>query len=959
MESPSRERSSAVGFEVEPFGGRTRRAARGARAASAVRCRRPASARWWPTWPAGRFGGWANRLERFAATYACRAAVKAGMPLDEREMRELLLRLFATDAAAARRARARRPSCSCPGRSWSDGLGDARVPVLVGPTAVGKTAVALALAAHCRSRWSRPIRGRSTGGSTSAPPSRPGGSARRVAAPRRRRRRSGGALQRRPLCPGGGGVGRRRSGTRTAAGGGRGHRTLHPRAGGRALPRAGARSRRGAARCEHWLARLRPPELVRWAARLDPGFAGGGRQRAARAIEMALLTGHPLTHWQRGRAGARAPIDPGTCGSPCRGRCCTSGSGPRRGDAAARADRGSGGGAGRGAPADAPGLDGVGVREAVRVPARPARAGDRRGRDRHQHPAVRQAAGDLVPASARGPVLTLDATRPAEEVAAEIARGVGQRARSASRTSEPVRRSSMKIGITCYPTYGGSGAVATELGLDARPAGPRGAFHHLRDAVPASRATPSGSTSTRWTPHGRYPLFEHYPLHPGAGLQAARGGAPGGARRAARPLRHSPRHHRVARPRDAAARARGSRSSPRSTAPTSPWWARSRASTRSPSSPSSDPTRSPRSRPTSGTRPVRAFGCEQLRFGDPELREPRRVPARRARRPRRARARRTQAGHPRLQLPRGEAGQGRGPGLRPDRRAMPATLLMIGDGPERDDAEQEARELEVDERRAVPRPARHGGELLQASDLFLLPIPDASRSASRRSRRWRAALPVVGQPGRRAPRGGGRRGQRDPRAARLGRGDGPPGGRAAARSRSATRAMREAALARAAAVRRRPHRADVRSRSIARRWDEPDLVAGAFPRAWCRDSPNSFRSRAPATWCWPSSWSATSRRASSSRWWSTSPRCSRSSWPTGSGSWSCSRAGRRRAASRGATAGLLVLASIPAAVAGILLPGLLRAHFHSMPASRLAVPHHRRDSLEHPVRAAPRHRRRG
>jgi DNA mismatch repair protein MutL len=45
----------------------------------------------------GRFGGWANRLERFAATYACRAAVKAGDRLDQREMRELLLRLFATD----------------------------------------------------------------------------------------------------------------------------------------------------------------------------------------------------------------------------------------------------------------------------------------------------------------------------------------------------------------------------------------------------------------------------------------------------------------------------------------------------------------------------------------------------------------------------------------------------------------------------------------------------------------------------------------------------------------------------------------------------------------------------------------------------------------------------------------------------------------------------------------------
>jgi DNA mismatch repair protein MutL len=45
----------------------------------------------------GRFGGWANRLERFAATYACRAAVKAGDTLEQREMRELLLRLFATE----------------------------------------------------------------------------------------------------------------------------------------------------------------------------------------------------------------------------------------------------------------------------------------------------------------------------------------------------------------------------------------------------------------------------------------------------------------------------------------------------------------------------------------------------------------------------------------------------------------------------------------------------------------------------------------------------------------------------------------------------------------------------------------------------------------------------------------------------------------------------------------------
>ncbi|HEX2218262.1 MAG TPA: DNA mismatch repair endonuclease MutL [Gemmatimonadales bacterium] len=85
-----------IGFEVEPFGGR-------AVAVHAVpsphprfdaeRCFRETIA----DLARGRFGGWANRLERFAATYACRAAVKAGQRLDDREMRRLLLRLFATD----------------------------------------------------------------------------------------------------------------------------------------------------------------------------------------------------------------------------------------------------------------------------------------------------------------------------------------------------------------------------------------------------------------------------------------------------------------------------------------------------------------------------------------------------------------------------------------------------------------------------------------------------------------------------------------------------------------------------------------------------------------------------------------------------------------------------------------------------------------------------------------------
>ena len=70
-----------------------------------MRCRRPtrgstpapASARWWPTWRAAGSADGPTGCERFAATYACRAAVKAGESLSEREMRELLLRLFATD----------------------------------------------------------------------------------------------------------------------------------------------------------------------------------------------------------------------------------------------------------------------------------------------------------------------------------------------------------------------------------------------------------------------------------------------------------------------------------------------------------------------------------------------------------------------------------------------------------------------------------------------------------------------------------------------------------------------------------------------------------------------------------------------------------------------------------------------------------------------------------------------
>ena len=90
------EQLSRVGFEAEAFGGRTvvlHAVPSPHPRFDAGACFRELVA----DLARGRFGGWANRLERFAATYACRAAVKGGARLDQREMQELLLRLFATD----------------------------------------------------------------------------------------------------------------------------------------------------------------------------------------------------------------------------------------------------------------------------------------------------------------------------------------------------------------------------------------------------------------------------------------------------------------------------------------------------------------------------------------------------------------------------------------------------------------------------------------------------------------------------------------------------------------------------------------------------------------------------------------------------------------------------------------------------------------------------------------------
>ena len=87
---------TTIGFEVEGFGGRSvviHAVPSPHPRFDARRCFEEVIA----DLSRGRFGGWANQLERFAAMYACRAAIKAGQALESREIRTLLSRLFACE----------------------------------------------------------------------------------------------------------------------------------------------------------------------------------------------------------------------------------------------------------------------------------------------------------------------------------------------------------------------------------------------------------------------------------------------------------------------------------------------------------------------------------------------------------------------------------------------------------------------------------------------------------------------------------------------------------------------------------------------------------------------------------------------------------------------------------------------------------------------------------------------
>lgn len=295
-----------------------------------------------------------------------------------------------------------------------------RLPVIVGPTAVGKTAVALALAAHWPlevvSADSRQVYRRLDLGTAKPTPRE------RLRVPHHGldlvdpgQRFSAGRFAQ--LAVGWIEQIRRRDHLPVIVGG----TGLYVRALADGLflePPLDPDRRRA---LERWVARLANADLVRWASRLDGRYAGGGRQRAARAVEVALLSGRSLSFWQE-HARAEGPIDPWyvllTVPRPILHRRIEARAEEmvRRGVieevAAVLAD---------GALPDGAGLDGVGIREVVEY-----LDGGR----------ARDSVGSAIAAATRryakrqetwfrhqlkGPGLTLDATRPPDEIAALIA----------------------------------------------------------------------------------------------------------------------------------------------------------------------------------------------------------------------------------------------------------------------------------------------------------------------------------------------------------------------------------------------------------------------------------------------------------------------------------------------------------------------------------------------------------
>ncbi len=189
---------------------------------------------------------------------------------------------------------------------------------------------------------------------------------------------------------------------------------------------AAARSRQAPlARCVDRAARAHRAAALGRSAR--PGFRGGGRQRAARAIEVALLSGHPLSYWQQA-ARAQGSLDPWyivlTVPRPVLHQRIA-----RRAEemvrrglieevAAVLAE---------GHAATRPGLDGIGIREAVEYLHGSATARDGRRGDHHRTRQYAKRQQTWFRHQLAGNVVMLDATVRRRSWPSEIA-GCGSRA---------------------------------------------------------------------------------------------------------------------------------------------------------------------------------------------------------------------------------------------------------------------------------------------------------------------------------------------------------------------------------------------------------------------------------------------------------------------------------------------------------------------------------------------------
>ncbi len=71
------------------------------------------------------------------------------------------------------------------------------------------------------------------------------------------------------------------------------------------------------------------------------------------------------------------------------------------------------------------------------------------------------------------------------------------------------QREHLRIGITCYPTYGGSGVVATELGIELAERGHQ--VHFITYSQPIRLTEPHPNIHYHEVEVSRYPLFEYPP----------------------------------------------------------------------------------------------------------------------------------------------------------------------------------------------------------------------------------------------------------------------------------------------------------------------------------------------------------------------------------------------------------------------------------------------------------------